>query len=150
MRLRVGGEFMKCDICVTLKEKWHGAPGVKPTNDSTVIESIDKELSDHREIIKADRLVIANSTSNAMRAKADGKPLDFVFMSVDAANQTALALPALYPPTHGGDRGYSERQKIMAAHVEGQFAAVFFTPINLGGGCNLVCTATHLAFTRLI
>ncbi|CAM9901450.1 unnamed protein product, partial [Choristocarpus tenellus] len=47
-------------------------------------------------------------------------------------------------------RGYSERQKIMAAHVEGQFAEVFFTPINLGGGCHLVCTATHLALTRLI
>ncbi|CAN0063449.1 unnamed protein product, partial [Choristocarpus tenellus] len=44
---------------------------------------------------------------------------------------------ALYPPTHGGDRGYSERQKIMAAHVEGQFAEVFFTPINLGGGRQL-------------
>ncbi|CAN0033668.1 unnamed protein product [Choristocarpus tenellus] len=38
----------------------------------------------------------------------------------------------------------------MAAHVEGQFAEVFFTPINLGGDCNLVCTATHLALTRLI
>ncbi|CAM9909099.1 unnamed protein product [Choristocarpus tenellus] len=85
-----------------------------------------------------------------MRAKVDGKPLSFVFMSVDAANQTAHALPALYPPAHNGDRGYFERQKIMAAHVEGQFAEVFFTPINLGGGCNLVCTATHLALTRLI
>ncbi|CAN0050939.1 unnamed protein product [Choristocarpus tenellus] len=41
---------MKCDICVTLKEKRHGAPGVKPTNDSTVLESIDKELSDHRQV----------------------------------------------------------------------------------------------------
>ncbi|CAM9750746.1 unnamed protein product, partial [Choristocarpus tenellus] len=69
-----------------------------------------------------------------MRAKADGKPLGFVFMSVDAATQISHALPALYPPTHGGDRGYSERQKIMAAHVEGQFAEVFFTPQNLGGG----------------
>ncbi|CAM9958284.1 unnamed protein product [Choristocarpus tenellus] len=38
----------------------------------------------------------------------------------------------------------------MAAHVEGQFVEVFFTPINLGGGCNLVYTATHLALTRFI
>ncbi|CAM9912770.1 unnamed protein product, partial [Choristocarpus tenellus] len=59
-----------------------------------------------------------------MRAKADGKPLGFMFMSVDAANQTSYALPALYPPTHGSDRGYSECQKIMAAHVEGQFVEV--------------------------
>ncbi|CAM9975864.1 unnamed protein product [Choristocarpus tenellus] len=50
IRVRVGGEFMKCDICVTLKEKRHGAPGVKPMNDSTVLESIDKKLSDHRQV----------------------------------------------------------------------------------------------------
>ena len=57
-----------------------------------------------RKMVQADRLVIAKSTSNAMRAKADGKPLQFVFMSIDAANQTSHALPALYPPTHGCDK----------------------------------------------
>ena len=47
IRVRVGGEFMKCDTCVTLKEKRHGAPGVKPTLDSTVLQSIAQELSAH-------------------------------------------------------------------------------------------------------
>lgn len=31
-------------------------------------------------------------------------------------------------------RGYPERQKIMSAHVEGQFVDVYFTPQYLGGG----------------
>lgn len=50
IRVRTGGDFMKCDICVTLKEKKHGAPGVKPTLDSTVLRSIDQELSAHRKV----------------------------------------------------------------------------------------------------
>ena len=54
--------------------------------------------------VRADRLEIAKSTAAAFRAKADGKPLDFVFMAIDAANQTSHALPALYPPTRGSDR----------------------------------------------
>lgn len=54
--------------------------------------------------VQNDRLVIAKQTAAAMRAKADGKPLDFVFM---AANQTSHALPTLYPPTHGSDRYYA-------------------------------------------
>lgn len=31
-------------------------------------------------------------------------------------------------------RGYAERQKVHAVHVEGQFVEVFLTPQNLGGG----------------
>ncbi|CAB1104354.1 unnamed protein product [Ectocarpus sp. CCAP 1310/34] len=150
IRVRVGGEFMKCDICVTLKERRHGSPGVKPSLDSSALASIDRDLAAHRQMVQADRLVIANRTGDAMRAKADGKPLNFVFMSIDAANSTSHALPAIYPPTHGGDRGYSERQKIMAVHIEGQFVEVYFTPQYLGGGCNLACTAAHLAITRII
>ncbi|CAN0563331.1 unnamed protein product, partial [Ectocarpus sp. 12 AP-2014] len=73
-----------------------------------------------------------------------------MFMAIDAANQTSHSLPTLFPPTHGSGRGYPERQKIMAAHVEGQFVDVYFTPQYLGGGCNLACTAAHLAITRLL
>lgn len=56
------------------------------------------------QMVTADRYIIANRTEAALRAQADGKPLELVFMSADAANQTQHSLPSLYPPTHGGDR----------------------------------------------
>jgi len=62
------------------------------------------QLTTYLQMVNGDRQVIADARAAAMRAKADGKPLEAVYMSADAANQTAHALPALYPPTHGGDR----------------------------------------------
>lgn len=50
VRVRVGGEFMKCDTCVTLKERRYGAPGVKPTLDSVTLKTIEEELSAHRKV----------------------------------------------------------------------------------------------------
>ena len=56
------------------------------------------------QLVKLDRQVIADRTHQARLAKADGKPLETVFIMADAANQTAHALPTVYPPTHGGDK----------------------------------------------
>lgn len=55
-------------------------------------------------MVGADRQIIASKTSDSLRSKADGRPLDIVFMSADAANQTQHAMPSLYPPSHGGER----------------------------------------------
>lgn len=54
-------------------------------------------------MVSDNRQVIADKTAEFSRAKADGKPMDAVFMSGDAANQTTHTLPALYPPTHHGE-----------------------------------------------
>lgn len=45
-----------------------------------------------------DRQALADARAQARRAKADRKPLDVVYMSADAENQTAHSLPSLYLP----------------------------------------------------
>lgn len=54
--------------------------------------------------VEADRQVIANNKAEALRAARSGNALDYVLVMADAANQTAHALPALFPPTHDGDK----------------------------------------------
>jgi len=49
----------------------------------------------------------------------------------EAFPRPAIAAPRVFLSL---DRGYAERQKIMAVLVEGQFVEVFLTPQTLGGG----------------
>ena len=52
IRVRIGGEFMQCAVCVTLKERRHGSPGVKPISDSTVLNGYNDDWSQHRKVGK--------------------------------------------------------------------------------------------------
>lgn len=40
IKIRVGGEFMHGDVCITLKERRHGTPSVQPTGDSVILKTM--------------------------------------------------------------------------------------------------------------
>lgn len=69
----------------------------------TYILSIPRACGFNAEMMKTDRQVIADNTSKALRAKASGKPLHYVHISADAANQSGHSLRGLHPPTHDGE-----------------------------------------------
>lgn len=54
--------------------------------------------------VRKDRRVIAEETKAALDAKVNRTPWRRVFMTADAADQTAHSLPCLYPPTHESER----------------------------------------------
>ncbi|CAN0222306.1 unnamed protein product, partial [Scytosiphon promiscuus] len=145
---KTGGTFMKCDECTRLKATRFGAPGIVSTTIQWFCTTVPRLSRFSLYLIELDRACLLRDEQRAIDAKRDREPLRFVSIQADAAAQTAFALPMLSPLTHGTDRGYAERQKIMAVLVEGQFI-MFLTPQNLGGGCNLICTALHHAFNRL-
>ncbi|CAN0292175.1 unnamed protein product [Ascophyllum nodosum] len=144
-----GGTFMKCLVCTRFKEARFGAPGIRATKDPVILAASKTGHVMHLKDVELDRGCILRDEQRAMEAKSNRHPLRFVSIQADAAAQTAFMLPMQSPVTHGTDRGYGERQKIMAVLVEGQFMEVFLTPQNLGGGCNLICTALHHTFNRL-
>ncbi|CAM9578366.1 unnamed protein product [Pylaiella littoralis] len=70
----------------------------------------------------------------ALRAVSRRKHLRCVSMMVDAANQDKWDVPHLFPETHGSDRGWSEKQKLMACYVEGILLDIYQVPQTLGTG----------------
>ncbi|CAM9391774.1 unnamed protein product, partial [Hapterophycus canaliculatus] len=146
---KIAGTFMKCDECTRYKATRSGAPGVRAATDAATLAAAEDAHRQHLKLIELDRACLLRDEQRAIEAKRNRDPLRFVSIQADAAAQTAFALPMLSPLTHGIDRGYSERQKIMAVLVEGQFMDIFLTPQNLDGGCNLICTSLHHTFNRL-
>ncbi|CAN0101251.1 unnamed protein product [Sphacelaria rigidula] len=113
------------------------------------MDEVAMEQKAHLQLVTLDRERLAFISRAAIRAKANQEPLKFVSLQADAAAQTVFALPMCSPVTHGTDKGYAERQKIMAVLVEGQFVDFFLAPQTVGGGSNLICTSIHRVLTRL-
>lgn len=56
------------------------------------------------QLVTRDREYLSSRKEAARRGQANGRPLQTVFMEVDAANQAAYALPTIYPHTHGSNK----------------------------------------------
>ncbi|CAN0323715.1 unnamed protein product [Pylaiella littoralis] len=150
LKIKTRGDFMVCGTCTRLKDVLHGQAGVRGAQGDDRVVGVKEKYKAHLKDIKADRAVIARCKSLALSAKANGKPYKFMYKGLDAADQSNFSTPHMYPMTHGGDKGYLERQKIYAVHTTGQSVSVFFTPQFLGTGSNLVCTALYLELMQTV
>ncbi|CAM9607183.1 unnamed protein product [Sphacelaria rigidula] len=133
---------MKCNACTLYHDMRNGSSGVRITADPGKMGEVAMEQKAHLH-----RLPFISKA--AIRAKVNQGSLKFVSLQADAAAQTVFALPMCSPVTHVTDKGYAERQKIMAVFVEGQFVDFFLAPQTVGGGSNLICTSIHRAVARL-
>ncbi|CAN0498596.1 unnamed protein product, partial [Ectocarpus sp. 12 AP-2014] len=122
---------------------------IRPSTDPATLAAAKRSHEAHLKIIELDRARLLRNEQLALEAKHNGDPLRHVSCQADAAGQIGFGLPMQDTVTHGTDRGYAERQKVHAVHVEGQFVEIFLTPQNLGGGCNLICTSIHRILHRL-
>ncbi|CAM9794204.1 unnamed protein product, partial [Sphacelaria rigidula] len=132
-KMRSGCSFMKCHSCTLFHDTLNGTAGVRVTANPESMRKAAAGQAEHIKVLTADRQRLATISSGAIRAKANMEPLEYVPMQADAAAQTAVALPMCSPLTHGTDRGYAERQNVMAVLVEGQFGEFFLSPLTIGG-----------------
>ncbi|CAN0359752.1 unnamed protein product [Ectocarpus sp. 12 AP-2014] len=95
---------MLCETCTRLKGLLHGEPGQRPVQDKAARQRYQSEYDQHIKEITADREVIARMERRAQTAKADGRPAQFTYNSMDAAAQVKFSVPALSVMTHGTDR----------------------------------------------
>ncbi|CAB1104041.1 unnamed protein product [Ectocarpus sp. CCAP 1310/34] len=104
------GDFMKCSDCTEINEKLHGAPGIRPIQDTRQRAEIVRHQKEHHHIVSKDRELLTSHMEAAKREQANGTPLNQVTIQQDCACQIRYALGTVHPQTHA-----SERQRLFGA-----------------------------------
>ena len=50
VKLKSGGDFMKCDVCTRINETLHGTRGVQATRDTQLRAKVEQEAAEHRKV----------------------------------------------------------------------------------------------------